>query len=72
LFLVAGLVFIPLLGIENDEALFGSAIYAPAVLYSVHFFNLRVPLMLMSYVGALKGLLYRESGFDFGSEERGA
>lgn len=58
LFVIAGVAFVPLLGLENDESLFGSALYSPQVLYSVRLFGGDVPLMLMSYVGALKGILY--------------
>jgi hypothetical protein len=59
-FLLMGCAFIPQLGIENDEALFASGIFKP---YSVSFVmkltHARIPLMLMSYLGALKSLLFR-------------
>ena len=58
LFCAAGVVFAPLLGIENDESLFGVAIYAPVEPNTIHVFGLRVPLMLISYLGALKSWLY--------------
>src|SRR5438132_733463 len=49
-FIAVGILFAPLLGIENDEALFGSAIWGSP--------GRDIPLMLMTYVGALKGWLY--------------
>lgn len=54
----AGLVFVPLLGLENDEALFGGALYHAAPWFAPRIAGVQVPLMLMSYVGALKSLLY--------------
>lgn len=50
---------IPHLGIQNDEVLFGAGIYEPfSVTYFLTFLGRRVPLMLMSYIGGLKGWLY--------------
>lgn len=58
-FFLAGHAFIPLLGIEDDETLFVDAILRPrAELYSLHLGHSHVPLMLMTYVGALKSLIY--------------
>jgi 4-amino-4-deoxy-L-arabinose transferase-like glycosyltransferase len=58
-FFLAGLAFIPLLGIESDEALFGQGLYEPrSELYWTHIGKTRVPIMLMSYVGALKAWIY--------------
>ena len=57
-FCAVGVVFAPLLGIENDESLFGSVLYGPAEPNTIHFAGHRLPLMLMSYLGALKGWLY--------------
>jgi hypothetical protein len=56
-FFAAGETFIPLLGIENDEALFANALYdhAPA-LYSVP--GSRIPLMVITYLGALKAWIF--------------
>lgn len=56
-FFAAGQAFIPLLGIENDEALFANALYdrAPA-LYSIP--GLGIPLMSITYLGALKAWIY--------------
>src|SRR5580658_2460348 len=56
-FFTAGQAFIPLLGIENDEALFANALYdhTPA-LYSIPGFG--IPLMVITYLGALKAWIY--------------
>jgi 4-amino-4-deoxy-L-arabinose transferase-like glycosyltransferase len=54
-FVAAGLLFVPRLGIEADEALVGNGIYEyGAPLYSWHFGENEVPVMLSSYLGALK------------------
>jgi len=46
-------------GIQNDEALFGSAIYEQSgIADHVQIGGKRVPLMLMSYLGALKSWIY--------------
>ncbi len=51
---------IPRLGIEDDEALFAQGIYAPrAELYSLHIGRSHIPIMLMSYLGALKSIVLR-------------
>src|SRR5437868_7387516 len=58
-FFLMGCAFIPLTGIQNDEALFASGIYRPFnVKYSVNIMGFNVPLMIMTYVGALKSWLY--------------
>lgn len=57
-FFAAGMAFIPLLGISNDESLFGSVIFAPSLAHTVRLFGTDRRFMLMSYVGALKGWLY--------------
>jgi hypothetical protein len=56
-FFAAGQAFIPSLGIENDEALFANALYdrAPA-LYSIP--GSGIPLMVITYLGALKAWIY--------------
>jgi 4-amino-4-deoxy-L-arabinose transferase-like glycosyltransferase len=54
-------LFIPLLGLQNDEALFAWAIYEPrAGAYIAPFFQAQLTLMLMSYLGALKGWIYKQ------------
>ncbi len=58
-FFCAGLFLIPHLGIENDEALFGQGLYHPrAELFFIQIGRSRIPIMLMSYVGALKSWIY--------------
>jgi 4-amino-4-deoxy-L-arabinose transferase-like glycosyltransferase len=58
-FVLAGCLFIPRLGIEPDETLFIQAIYQPREeLYSLPVGTWNVPVMLMSYVGALKAWVY--------------
>ncbi len=59
LFVLCGWLLIPYPGIQNDEALFADAIYAPAQMPSyVSVFKKPVALMLMSYLGTLKAWLY--------------
>lgn len=59
LFLVQGLVLLPYPGLQTDEALFSSLIYEPRYLdHPVPIFKRRIPLMVMSYLGGLKALLY--------------
>ena len=59
-FFLAGLALIPHAGIENDEVLFAEAIYHPrAELYAIRIGRSHVPLMLISYLGALKSLIYK-------------
>ncbi len=54
-FMAAALLFVPRLGIEADEAMVGNGIYERAApLYSWHFGENEVPVMLLSYLGALK------------------
>ncbi len=56
---IAGALFVPTLGIEADEALFTQAIFTPHdELYSLSILNSRLPIMLMTYVGALKSWIY--------------
>jgi hypothetical protein len=55
-----GLVFLPYTGAQYDEVLFGSAIYPPiSVEYAIETRFGRVPIMLMSYLGALKAWVYK-------------
>ena len=59
LFVLIGFAFTPQAGIENDEALFGSVIYQqPGIDYGDKIAGHHVPLMLMSYLGALKSWVY--------------
>src|SRR6476646_8585452 len=58
-FMLAGFFFIPHAGIQNDEALFASGIYQQiGISQTVKIFGHRVPLMLISYLGALKSWIY--------------
>jgi len=61
LFLLQGLVFIPCVGLQNDELLFTGPLYAPdtTVQGSIRILGHRIPTMLMVYVGALKAWIYR-------------
>jgi 4-amino-4-deoxy-L-arabinose transferase-like glycosyltransferase len=60
LFLTLSLPFLATLGIQNDEALFAGGVFPPYVaVYSAKVFGHEVPLMLMSYVGAVKAWLYK-------------
>ena len=59
-FLGLGLAVLPQPGIEDDEVLFAAPIlHLPdAANFSVHVFHKQLPLMLLSYLGALKSWLY--------------
>ncbi|HEV2446377.1 MAG TPA: glycosyltransferase family 39 protein [Candidatus Sulfopaludibacter sp.] len=60
LFFLAGQLFIPLLGIEDDEALFAMPLLQPKFWeYAVKVGKSQLALMLMSYLGTLKTLLYK-------------
>src|SRR5258706_12199974 len=59
LFVGTAMLFMPRLGIYADEALTGNGIYAPgAPWYSWTFGDFELPIMLISYVGALKTWIY--------------
>jgi 4-amino-4-deoxy-L-arabinose transferase-like glycosyltransferase len=59
LFFAAGRAFVPHLGVQTDEALFTAGIYqSSAAYYTVRLFHHDVPLMVQSYVGTLKSLIY--------------
>src|SRR5207302_5020464 len=59
-FFLAGFIFTPLAGIQNDEALFAAGIYRPIlVTYSANIFNRDIPLMILSYLGTLKSWVYK-------------
>ncbi|MDP3001191.1 MAG: glycosyltransferase family 39 protein [Bryobacterales bacterium] len=58
-FFLAGLAFVPLPGIQNDEALFSAPLYESAYEYRVLIvFHRKISLLLMSYLGALKTWIY--------------
>jgi 4-amino-4-deoxy-L-arabinose transferase-like glycosyltransferase len=66
-FFLAGLALIPRVGIENDEAIFGVAFYEPhGADYSYHFGYLRLPFMLLPYLGTLKSWIYEPLFHAFG------
>ncbi|MBV9768652.1 MAG: hypothetical protein JOZ32_03700 [Bryobacterales bacterium] len=60
LFSGIGLAFLPLVGTQDDEVLFATAIFhVPAKsIFTAHVFDSEIPLMLLSYLGALKSWLY--------------
>jgi hypothetical protein len=60
LFLVLGLPFLPLAGIQGDEVFFATAMYhmPESTVYQTQFLDTKIPLMLLSYLGALKSWIY--------------
>jgi hypothetical protein len=66
-FFLAGQAFLGLLGIQNDEALFGYAFMEPRTGFMIHAGHSRLPLMLMSYLGTLKAWIYRPIFMLFGT-----
>ena len=60
LFVLAGLAFLPLLGIESDEALFAIVFFKPqGGGYVYRIAHAELPLMILSYLGTLKSWIYR-------------
>jgi hypothetical protein len=60
LFFASGVIFLPHLGLQNDEAIFADALFEPkAITYLVKLGHSRFPLMLMTYLGTLKSWIYR-------------
>src|ERR1035437_2924392 len=60
LFFVTGSAFVSHLGLQNDESLFANGIFKPyAVVYTYPWGRAGLPVMLMSYLGALKSWIYR-------------
>jgi len=58
-FVLLGVVFIPYAGAQYDEALFSMALYHPDHVECVmKFGSVKVPVMLMTYVGTLKAAIY--------------
>ncbi|MBZ5724285.1 MAG: glycosyltransferase family 39 protein [Acidobacteriia bacterium] len=67
-FFFSGLAFLPHLGVQNDEAIFGMAFLKPlAGACTIRIGHSRFPLMLMSYLGTLKAWLYRPVFRAFGT-----
>src|SRR4051812_7396081 len=59
-FLFAGLLWIGDLGIQTDEALFSAGVYPPFEKnYVIRAAHRDLPIMTMSYVGAVKSWLYK-------------
>jgi 4-amino-4-deoxy-L-arabinose transferase-like glycosyltransferase len=58
-FVVAGVCLLPYPGLQNDEVLFASVLYAPQWSQTyINIFKKPFPIMLLSYLGALKAWLY--------------
>ncbi len=58
-FFLAGLVLLPIPGVQNDEALFATPLYEPSYDYcTVNVLRHKVPLLIMSYLGTLKTWIY--------------
>jgi Dolichyl-phosphate-mannose-protein mannosyltransferase len=58
-FACAGIVFIRYPGLQNDELFFAPPIFVPqTAFYAVRAFGAQIPLMVMSYTGALKTWIY--------------
>jgi hypothetical protein len=55
-----GLPFLPLVGIEDDEVFFAKSVFhlPGSTDFGVHVLNHEIPLMLLSYLGALKSWIY--------------
>jgi len=58
LFLALGAAFVNRTGIEEDEAMFASPLYREWCFFAIHIRHFRIPIMHMSYVGALKTWIY--------------
>src|SRR5271168_4641817 len=60
LFFCLGLAFLPLVGIQADEVFFATAVYhlPGSTVFDAPVFHSQVPLMLLSYLGALKSWIY--------------
>jgi 4-amino-4-deoxy-L-arabinose transferase-like glycosyltransferase len=60
LFALAGFLILPLLGIENDEALFANVFYEPrGGGYAYRLGHMHLPLMILSYLGTFKSWIYK-------------
>jgi len=57
--ILAGCALLPYAGIQMDEALFAGPYYQPAAReFRLRVFHHNIPLMVMTYIGTLKTLLY--------------
>jgi hypothetical protein len=57
-FIALGTIFVNRTGIEEDEAMFASPLYREWCFFAIRFRHGRIPIMQMSYVGALKTWIY--------------
>jgi len=57
-FFAVACAFIPYAGIQNDEALFANPIYQNDMEFGPRILHHRVPFMILTYLGALKTLVY--------------
>jgi hypothetical protein len=58
-FFFSGVFFVPHLGLQNDETLFASPLFPPkGWFYRIRLFHSDIALLLMSYLGTLKTLIY--------------
>ena len=56
---LAGCILIPYAGIQMDEALFAGPYYQPVQKeFRIRLFHHNIPLMVMTYIGTLKTLIY--------------
>jgi hypothetical protein len=67
LFFASGWLFLPHLGVQNDEALFASPLFPPKAAFMVKIGHSWLPVMLMSYLGTLKTWIYRPIFASFGT-----
>jgi hypothetical protein len=60
LFFCLGLVFLPRVGIQDDEVFFATSIFhlPGSAIFEAHIFHSQIPLMRLSYLGALKTWIY--------------
>ncbi|HXB68460.1 MAG TPA: glycosyltransferase family 39 protein [Candidatus Acidoferrales bacterium] len=66
-FFLAGRVLLPHLGVQNDEALFAAALFDPRSGYAIKIGHSRLPIMLLSYLGAFKSWIYAPIFHIFGT-----
>lgn len=59
-FFSLGLPFLPLVGIQDDEVLFAAPVFhvPSSTVFDALVFHRQIPLMLLSYLGAVKSLFY--------------
>ncbi|HKD08372.1 MAG TPA: glycosyltransferase family 39 protein [Bryobacteraceae bacterium] len=70
IFGLAGLALIPYPGLQNDEVFFAGPLYLKgAAFYQIEAGALKIPLMVMSYTGALKTWIYAGLFQIFGPSE---